>query len=198
MAQTTSHKIIQALSFLGLVATIAFTLFAWQTGIFQDITKLQHLIKATAFWGPLLFILIQIIQVVVPIIPGGVSLAAGVIIFGPVLGFVYNYIGICIGSILNFLLARHYGLPFIRNIVREKTINKYQHWLDDHARFEKLFAAAIFLPIAPDDLLCLLAGLSQMTLRRFTWIILLGKPLSILLYSLGMVYGLDFLTQYLS
>ena len=40
--------------------------------------------------------------------------------------------------------------------------------------------------MAPDDFLCYLAGTTSMTWRRFTAIILLGKPLSIALYSLGL------------
>lgn len=49
-----------------------------------------------------------------------------------------------------------------------------------------LFAAAIFFPVAPDDFLCYLAGTTPMRLGRFTSIILLGKPASIALYSLGL------------
>ncbi|EAO61482.1 immunoreactive protein Se23.5, partial [Streptococcus agalactiae 18RS21] len=33
-----------------------------------------------------------------PVIPGGVTTVAGFLIFGPTLGFIYNYIGIIIGS----------------------------------------------------------------------------------------------------
>ena len=59
--------------------------------------------------GPIIFMLLQILQVVIPIIPGGISSAAGVLIFGPYLGFVYNYVGISIGSVIIFLLGRRYG-----------------------------------------------------------------------------------------
>jgi len=45
---------------------------------------------------------------------------------------------------------------------------------------------AIFFPVAPDDFLCWLAGTTKMTLGRFSAIILLGKPASIALYSLGL------------
>ena len=45
---------------------------------------------------------------------------------------------------------------------------------------------AIFLPCAPDDLLCMLAGLTHMSLKKFVWIILLGKPLSLIAYSYGL------------
>ena len=125
-------------------------------------------------------------QVVIPILPGGVSCLAGVLIFGPVWGFVYNYIGISIGSILAFLLSKQYGRPVVRNIIGEKNYDKYIGWLSKGNGFDKAFAVAIFLPVAPDDLLCYIAGLTKMTLKKFTAIILLGKPGSILLYSLGL------------
>ncbi|WP_225353487.1 VTT domain-containing protein [Lacticaseibacillus thailandensis] len=45
---------------------------------------------------------------------------------------------------------------------------------------------AILLPVAPDDFLCMLAGLTKMSLRKFVWIIVLCKPWTILAYSMGM------------
>ena len=50
-----------------------------------------------------------------------------------------------------------------------------------------LFFWSIFLPIAPDDFLCYLAGTTTMTWKRYTAIILLGKPFNIALYSMGLV-----------
>jgi uncharacterized membrane protein YdjX (TVP38/TMEM64 family) len=131
-------------------------------------------------------IVLQIVQVVIPIIPGGLGCLAGVLIFGPVWGFIYNYIGIVIGSVLNFLFARRYGKPFVQSLVREKTYKKYIGWLDRESAFDKWFALAIFLPVAPDDFLCMVAGMTRMTLKRFTAIIILCKPCSILAYSFGL------------
>ena len=48
---------------------------------------------------------------------------------------------------------------------------------------------AIFFPCAPDDFLCMLAGLTKMSWKRFSAIILLGKPGSIAIYSLALVYA---------
>ena len=51
--------------------------------------------------------------------------------------------------------------------------------------------------MAPDDFLCYLAGTTSMTWRRFTTIILLGKPLSIALYSLGLTVLFQQITGWL-
>lgn len=174
--------------------SIALTIYFINLGVFKDLDSLRGLVGDSIILGPIIFILIQILQVVIPIIPGGISTAAGVLIFGPYAGFIYNYVGICIGSIIIFLLGRRYGKPFILSMISDKTYNKYIGWLDNQNRFEKLFALAIFLPVAPDDALCLMAGLTNISVKKFTWIILLAKPLSIFLYSMALIYGGHFLT----
>ena len=189
-----SRKLINFISIVGLGISIALTIYFINLGVFKDLDSLRGLVGNSIILGPIIFILIQILQVVIPIIPGGISTAAGVLIFGPYAGFIYNYVGICIGSIIIFLLGRRYGKPFILSMISDKTYNKYIGWLDNQNRFEKLFALAIFLPVAPDDALCLMAGLTNISVKKFTWIILLAKPLSIFLYSMALIYGGHFLT----
>ncbi|MCB8535418.1 TVP38/TMEM64 family protein [Enterococcus faecium] len=189
-----SRKLINFISIIGLGLSIALTIYFINLGVFKDLNALRGLVGDSIILGPIIFVFIQILQVVIPIIPGGISTAAGVLIFGPYAGFIYNYIGICIGSIIIFLLGRRYGKPFILSMISDKTYNKYIGWLDNQNRFEKLFALAIFLPVAPDDALCLMAGLTNMSVKRYTLIILIAKPLSIFLYSMVLIYG----GQYLS
>ena len=189
-----SRKLINFISIIGLGLSIALTIYFINLGVFKDLNALRGLVGDSIILGPVIFIFIQILQVVIPIIPGGISIAAGVLIFGPYAGFIYNYVGICIGSIIIFLLGRRYGKPFILSMISDKTYNKYIGWLDNQNRFEKLFALAIFLPVAPDDALCLMAGLTNISVKRYTLIILIAKPLSIFLYSMALIYG----GQYLS
>ena len=189
-----SRKLINFISIIGLGLSIALTIYFINLGVFKDLNALRGLVGDSIILGPIIFVFIQILQVVIPIIPGGISTAAGVLIFGPYAGFIYNYIGICIGSIIIFLLGRRYGKPFILSMISDKTYNKYIGWLDNQNRFEKLFPLAIFLPVAPDDALCLMAGLTNMSVKRYTLIILIAKPLSIFLYSMALIYG----GQYLS
>lgn len=197
MSIALSRKIINAISIVGILITIVVTIYFIKLGVFKDINALRGLVGDSVILGPIIFILIQIIQVVIPIIPGGISCAAGVLIFGPFAGFVYNYIGIAIGSVIIFLLGRNYGKPFILSLVSDKTYEKYVGWLDNERRFERLFTLAILFPFAPDDALCLMAGLTKISVKKFTLIIILAKPASIFLYSLALIYGGTFLSRLL-
>ena len=112
MSTKTSRKLINILTIIITIILIILSIYWYKLGIFTSQEKMKAYLANKQIIGPLIFTLIQIIQVVIPIIPGGVSLLGGVIFFGPIWGFVYNYVGICIGSIILFFLARHYGKPF--------------------------------------------------------------------------------------
>ena len=146
---------------------------------------MAQFLSGLGIWGPVVFVAIQIVQVVIPILPGGISCLAGVLIFGPVPGFICNYVGICLGSALAFQIARRFGMPAVERAAGNRKLGRYLKWMENGV-FDRFFAAAIFFPAAPDDLLCFLAGVTRMRFRKFLLIILLGKPLSIALYSMGL------------
>ena len=179
-------KIWNLVSLAGLLICVALAFWAYKNGILDSVDTLQAFIAKFGYGGMAIFVLIQIVQVVIPILPGGISCLGGVIFFGPWLGFVYNYIGICVGSCIAFGIARSLGRPVLYKMFPGKMIEKYLTWTELKGRFLKLFTLAIFLPVAPDDFLCYLAGTTNMTWKQFVTVIFLGKPFSIALYSLGL------------
>ncbi len=184
--QPIEKRVLQAASLAGFAVCVAAAVWGWQTGVLTSQEKLQDLVTQ---WGPagaVLFTVFQAVQVVVPVLPGGLGCLVGVILFGPLWGFAYNYTGICVGSLLAFAVSRNCGRPLLHLLFSEKTIRKYDQWTTERNRFARLFALAIFLPVAPDDFLCYLAGTTDMSWRSYTAIILLGKPFAIALYSLGL------------
>lgn len=182
----TAKKRCNIISIMGIIVVTVICVYLWRKDIFSSQEKLQLFVTKFGIMGAVVFTLIQIVQVVIPIIPGGISCLAGVLLFGAGMGFVYNYIGICIGSIIAFLIAKTYGKPVLRQLFKPELFEKYESWTESHNRFTKLFAFAIFFPFAPDDFLCYLAGTTKMNLKTFSLIILLGKPCSIAAYSLGL------------
>lgn len=181
-----AKRTLKAGQIIGIVMVILIAIVVFRFGYLNSATQLQTLVLQAGIWAPLVFILLQVIQVTFPIIPGGLSTVAAVAIFGPLQGFIYNYVGISIGSIVAFCLVRRFGQPVVNALVPDKYLEKYGHYLNGGQKFERLFALAILLPVAPDDILCMLAGLTSMSARKFITIIILCKPWTILAYSLGM------------
>lgn len=180
-------RIINIISIVGTIMVCIFFYFALKEQIFTSEEKMQLLLKKSGYFAPAIFVIIQIVQVVIPIIPGGISQGVGVLIFGPWWGFVYNYVGIVLGSIIAFLIARKYGLSLINKMFKKELVDKYIGWLNKGKKFEAFFALAIFLPVAPDDFLCYFAGVTNISVKKFVAIIILLKPFTISAYSMILV-----------
>ncbi len=182
-----SHKtakwIIYSLTIVGLGIATVFLIYGYMNGVFESRDSLAEFVYAAGPVAPLLFVFVQIVQVIFPLIPGGASCVAGVVLFDSVGGFIYNYIGICLGSIIIFFLGRFYGKPFIQSVTKPETYDRYIGKVDKGKRFEWFFIITVFLPGFPDDLICMLAGLTKMTVKRYIFLLLLAKPVSIALYS---------------
>lgn len=186
MSNIITRNTYRLFSAVCLAICIALSVYAYQLHFFSSQETLRTYIEGLGFSGAIVFVIFQIVQVVIPILPGGVSCLGGVLLFGTWKGLLYNYMGICIGSIAAFFIARNFGKPILYSLFSEKIIAKYEKWTGNDSKFTKLFVVAIFAPVAPDDFLCFLAGTTQMNWKRFTAVILLGKPLAIYLYSMGL------------
>ena len=173
---------------LALLLLLGAAVWGWRLGIFRDVTTLRAFIAGVGLWGPAALILLHVVQVAIPILPGAVALTAGVLAFGPWEGFLYNYIGIILGSLLAFLLARRCGKPLVRSVLSPALCEKYLDKPLPH-KFERIFALIILVPFAPDDALCMVAGLSKIPTGRFVAIVALMKPITIFLYSAALLLG---------
>lgn len=175
--------LLTTIAILITIILIIFIIYGLHIGIFKDKEFLVHYIKGLGIFASIFFILLQAFQVIFPVIPGGASCLAGVLAFGPTLGFIYNYIGLVLGSTIAFLLSKKVGLPLIQKLFKQQTIDKYLKYIKTN-RFNKIFTIGIIAPGLPDDLLCYIAGLSNMSLKKFLIIILLGKPWTLFLYNI--------------
>ena len=178
-----SKLILNILTIIGIVAVIFFIYFAVKERWFLDNEILLTKIKSFGLLAPLCFILIQMVQVVLPVIPGGASCLVGVMAFGAVGGFIYNYVGLVLGSICSFLLSRKFVMSIINKLFKEKDIKKALDKINN-SKYDLIFFLIILLPGLPDDLFCYISGITKMSLKKFTLIILIGKPLTLLVYSI--------------
>lgn len=188
---------LHILNIVGILGTIYGFYWSYQQQIFTSEIALRNLLNSMGALAPYGFMGIQIVQTVIPIIPGALTIPMGTMIFGAGYGFFLNFVSIMIGSVLNFAIARKLGRPFMELLAGDKKINKYIRWLDDPHRFDRLFTFGMFFPLSPADFLCYLAGLSSISFRKYFVILALGKPITLLIYSYGMTKVLNVIFQVL-
>jgi uncharacterized membrane protein YdjX (TVP38/TMEM64 family) len=153
----------------------------------NSIDELRDYISSFGSLAVILFIVFSFLQVVILPVPGSVSIAAGVALFGPFLSAVYSFIGIVIGSLVAFFIGRVFGYKVVCWIVGKEDLEK---WLNKVKGKDYLILSLMFLlPLFPDDVLCFIAGLSSMTWGYFIVMIVITRAISVLYtaYSLNFI-----------
>jgi len=119
--------------------------------------NLQTLLQQYGIWAPLVFIAIYIAAVVL-FLPGSVLTIAGGLIFGPVMGTLYNLTGAVIGATLAFLIARYLAADW----VTKKTGGKLKKLKEGVEQEGWRFVAIVrLIPLFPFNLLNYALGLTQ-------------------------------------
>ncbi len=111
-----------------------------------------------------LFVLVVVLEVIIAPLPGGPIGYMGAARYGFWASWPLLWVGNVIGTTIAFFLARRFGAPIFEESVSAKTRARYDALLDGNQLMLWLVYA---LPIAPVDILSVLAGLSRMTAIRF-------------------------------
>jgi len=132
--------------------------------------------------APVFFIIIQSLQVVLAPIPGEATGFIGGYLFGVPLGLVYSTVGLTLGSVLAFLIARWLEERYVARWVPKEILEKFDFLME---RQGALVAFIMFIvPGFPKDYLCFVLGLSRMPFRLFLVICLVGRIPGTLLLTL--------------
>lgn len=176
-----------ALFRLTFLLTIFLAIFTWayQTIVwlgyaemFQSIEAMQNLIAQTGAWGIAVFMLIQFLQVVILPIPSAITTIAGAILFGPTVAMIVSLISILLASYVAFFIGRFLGEKVVSFLIGKELCEKYSKLLYDKGKY--LFFLMMLFPFFPDDILCMVAGMTTMKLSFFTFTMLVSRPLAII------------------
>lgn len=158
-----------------------------QNWLFQlkniDLEHLQRTLESFSQFGPLLGILLPLLEAFLPFLPLLVIVAANANIFGLWLGFLFSWIGVSIGAVCVFWLSRKLGHNVKARIERRfPRSERFFKWVDRKG-FTPLFLLACF-PFSPSSLINIVSGLSTVPFRTFVIATVLGKAVMILSISL--------------
>lgn len=147
------------------------------SGFFEAASSAEGIkayIERSAPWSHLAFFFLQFVSTVVAPIPSNITALAGGLLFGALPAFLLTFAAVVLGSVLVFSLARALGQERVSRFVGRKLSARY---LDVIRRKRDTFLLLAFLfPFFPDDILCILAGLTEISRKRFIALCLLARP----------------------
>lgn len=139
----------------------------------SDREKTSAFIEGFGPAAPLVFMLVQIFQVILAPVPGEATGFIGGYLFGVTKGFLLSSIALGMGSIINFGVGRFLGRRYVRKVIPSKYLVRF----DTVARPEgALIVFVLFLfPGFPKDYLCLFLGLSSLPFKIFVLMATIGR-----------------------
>ena len=171
---------------LSIIVMAGLTLALWKPLIsfIENPDSLALWIEEAGIWGPIIFMLLNTVQVLLAIIPGGPFEVAAGALFGPWTGTLMCDIAMTAGGMMTFFFVRKFGMKFIELFVDRKEIESVK-FLHSNEKYTKLLFLFFLLPGTPKDLMCYVVGLTD--INWMTWLLInfLGRFPAILLSALG-------------
>ncbi len=147
-----------------------------KTHLLEQITSfddLRQLILGFKGWGLFTYVIINLLQCVIIPVPTTLTVLVGSAIYGPAQAFLYATIGVILGSSIAFCIGRYCSRPVINWIFGKEKIDKYQNVLNKRA--ELILFLTLTLPFFPDDLICMMAGITDIKYFKFLLISIFAR-----------------------
>ena len=183
--------VIIALSLLVILVGCYFILPGFKTTvneifhvlISKDEEKIEAWVEKFGIAGPLVLILIMIVQMFLFVVPNILVMVISIVIYGPVWGSLISLVGIFCSSSLGYLLGRYLGPVTVNKLIKTETQLKISNFIE---RYGVGAIAITRLASLSNDSLSIVAGLLKMSYRKYILATLAGIiPLIVLLALYG-------------
>lgn len=185
MAAKENKKEFVKFIFLGVffvgIALLTIKLWPWIISLKDEAGRdaLKEFIISKGSLGVLIFLGIQVLQVVVAIIPGEpIEVIAG-LIYGTWGGYLICTVGVLIGTMAVYYTVKLLGMSFINLLLDEKKLQKYK-FLHDAKKLETITFILFFIPGTPKDFLTYFMPLTKIKPWVFFTITIIARIPSII------------------
>ena len=175
---------------IALVALVVLALAAgaavlYKNGWFErigSVEELRALIDEAGAFAGIVFFLLQMLTVIVAPIPSNVTMMAGALALGFWPSLLLGIAAIWAGSMIMFLLSRRLGQRAVQGFIDRSVMEKYLPLIEE--KQDMFLFLTLLFPFFPDDMLCILAGLTSIPTGRFAAIMLLARPWGLIFAAL--------------
>lgn len=170
--------------YLGAILLIVLAIFyITKTVIFTDAYGFEGVLKEQLKAAKYIFFFISLAQPILLPIPEAVTIPGASAVFGPAAAAAIAFLGTLLGIATMFFAARYGGRKFISKLIKEEQLTKYQNYVSKN---ETLIMFLLFvIPILPDEIICVGAGIGQVSPKKFFIIASVSKLITatLLAYS---------------
>lgn len=169
-------KILGLTAFVAIIALLGWLVWPYIHTLFEP-GGIDEVINDVRNAGPLGFLILlalQFLQIVVAFIPGEATQMAAGMLYGPWLGSLIILLGSILSSAFVFVVVHRLGAPFVRDIVSDKWLEKFERF-EQSGKLELTVFILFLIPAMPKDVFTYLVPLTSMRMRNFLLLSNIGR-----------------------
>jgi uncharacterized membrane protein YdjX (TVP38/TMEM64 family) len=144
-------------------------------------------IEQAGVWGPGVLFVLFVLQVFLAFIPGQALMVASGYLYGFWGGFLLSWLSLVAGGEAAYVLARRYGRPFAEQWISPGVLERWNRAAADQGIV--FFTISLVMPLVPNDAMCYVAGLGNISRTRFFVANMLGRGMACLITSAIGAFG---------
>lgn len=149
-----------------------------------DRKKTSDWVMQFGFWGPLVLIFAQVIQMFLFIVPTVLLMIVSILAYGPLKGSVIAMAGIVLASVVAYGIGLSASGPLLDKLLGRKTRSKMKKYVDRYGAW--LVVIARVNPVLSNDTVSFVSGIVRLNFMKFMVATLLATvPLLVLISYLG-------------
>jgi len=180
---------------IGLLVTVVILTLLWvyraplisASRWFTDLDAEVKTIRSYGFWGPAVLFILFILQTFIAFIPGQALSMAGGYLYGFATGIIISWTSAVLSSQCVFWLVRRYGRPFAERWVTPPTLDRWDKIAANQGI--AFYVVTLVMPFFPNDAMCYVAGLGNISFRRFLVANIVGRGIASILTVIVGAYG---------
>lgn len=175
-------KFLGLIAFFALCVVIVVAMAPLFKGIFSPdgVDTVIERIRDKGAFGVVILLVLQFIQVVVAFIPGEVTQMAAGMLYGPLWGSLLILFGCAISSAFVYLIVHKLGAPFVKDMVPEKFLKKFEDF-ERTGRLNIIVFILFLIPGLPKDTFTYLVPLTDMKVKPFVIITTIARTPGVVL-----------------
>lgn len=146
-------------------------------------TNMENMLREHRSAAKLIYISVCFLQPIILPVPEAVTVSAGSAILGSFTSTYSSFLGTMSGIIVMYLIAKVGGQKLVLKLVKERHLNRYQEYVGKNETF--ILALMFIIPVLPDEIICVGAGISGVSFKKFLVVASISKLItsSVLSYS---------------
>ncbi len=183
--------VIKAVILLLIVVGLPAYIIIFRRDIFSEVRSIDDAVNILRMYHGstvLIYILLQIIQIVVSVLPGQVFQIAAGTVFGIVEALILSVIGAVLGTFITYYISRFLGADAMFLMLGKENSEKFVKILNSKKSYILVFILYL-LPGVPKDLFAYAAGISEMDVKSFMVLSTAGRvPTMFMSICFGWLY----------